>query len=184
MPLGPSFEATLGAAKEGAEWAWAALYRDLAGPVTGYLASRGAREPEDLASETFLQVARNVQGFDGNEAAFRSWVFVIAHRRLIDSRRAQGRRPAMVPLTTHEREHSGGNVEDEALDALVTDELQAALEELSETQRDVLALRIIGHLTLEETADVVGKRVGAVKAAQRRGLLALREHLDLERVTQ
>jgi RNA polymerase sigma-70 factor (ECF subfamily) len=184
LPLGPRFEATLSAAKAGAESAWADLYRDLAGPVTGYLASRGARDAEDLASETFLQVARNVQSFDGDEAAFRSWVFVIAHRRLIDWRRSQGRRPATVPLTTHDRDLSGGDVEVEALDRVVTVELQAAFEKLTEIQRDVLSLRIIGHLTLEETAGVVGKRVGAVKAAQRRGLLALREHLDLERVTQ
>ncbi|HSJ84761.1 MAG TPA: RNA polymerase sigma factor [Acidimicrobiia bacterium] len=184
MPIGQSFESTLAAAKQGAEWAWAALYRDLAGPVTGYLASRGARDAEDLASETFLQVARNIQRFEGDEVAFRSWVFVIAHRRLIDWRRSLGRRPATVPITAHDRDHSGGDVEVEALDRVVTVELQVAFEKLTEIQRDVLALRIIGHLTLEETASVVGKRVGAVKAAQRRGLLALREHLDLERVTQ
>lgn len=184
MPLGPEFEATLSDAKDGAESAWAALYRDLAGPVTGYLASRGAREAEDLASETFLQVARNIQGFDGDEAAFRSWVFVIAHRRLIDWRRSQARRPTAVPLTADESERSGDDVEAEALDRVVTVELLKTFEKLTETQRDVLALRIIGHLTLEETADVVGKRVGAVKAAQRRGLLALKEHLDLARVTQ
>jgi RNA polymerase sigma-70 factor (ECF subfamily) len=184
MPLGPSFDATLEAAKTGAESAWAALYRDLAGSVTGYLASRGAREPEDLASETFLQIARNIQGFEGDEAAFRSWVFVIAHRRLIDWRRSQGRRPATVPINAHDLERSGGDVQAEAIERVVTAELQDAFEKLTEVQRDVLTLRIIGQLTLEETAGVVGKRVGAVKAAQRRGLLALREHLDLERVTQ
>jgi len=184
VPLGETFEATLRAAKQGADWAWADLYRGLAGPVTGYLASRGAAEPEDLASETFLQVARNIQGFDGDEAAFRSWVFVIAHRRLIDSRRARGRRPATTPLTELETSHSGGDVEDEAVSQLVTVEMQAAFEKLTDIQRDVLALRIIGHLTLEETAEVVGKRVGAVKAAQRRGLLAVREHLELERVSR
>lgn len=184
MPLGPSFDVTLEAAKTGAESAWAALYRDLAGPVTGYLASRGARDAEDLASETFLQVARNIQGFEGDEAAFRSWVFVIAHRRLIDWRRSQGRRPATVTITANDGERSGGDVEVEAIDRVVTAELRDAFEKLTEIQRDVLTLRIIGHLTLEETAGVVGKRVGAVKAAQRRGLVALREHLDLERVTQ
>lgn len=183
MSLGPSFETTLGAAKDGADWAWAALYRDLAGQVIGYLASRGAREPEDLASETFLQVARNVRGFEGDEAAFRSWVFVIAHRRLIDWRRAQGRRPTIMPLH-HEIEPSGGDVETEALDHLVTSELRTAFEKLSEIQSEVLALRIVGRLTLEETAAVVGKRVGAVKAAQHRGLLALKEHLDLDRISR
>jgi len=177
------FETRLRAAKQGDEWAWAAIYRDLAGVVAGYLANRGALEPDDLTSETFLQIARNISTFDGDESAFRSWVFVIAHRRLIDSRRARQRRPDTVNLSVSDG-RAGGNVEEEALDRLTTVELQSAFEKLSESQRDVLALRIIGQLTLEETASVLGKRVGAVKAAQRRGLLAISEHLDLDGVSQ
>ena len=182
MPLGDNFESALDAAKAGADWAWAVLYRELAGPVTGYLASRGAPEPEDLAAETFLQVARNIQSFEGGEAAFRSWVFVIAHRRLIDVRRKRGRAPELSTLSDKDL-HSGGNVEDEALDRVVTGELRLVLEILSEDQRDVLSLRIIGNLTIEETAQAVGKRVGAVKALQRRGLIALREHLEQDRAS-
>ena len=181
MSLGANFELALGAAKSGSEWAWALLYRDLAGPVTGYLASRGAPEPEDLASETFLQVARNIQNFEGGEEAFRSWVFVIAHRRLIDVRRKRGRSLDTTPLSDDDR--SGGDVEGEALDRLATDDLRRALEVLTEDQRDVLSLRVIGNLTLEETAEAMGKRVGAVKALQRRGLIALREHLEQDRVS-
>ena len=181
MPLGVNFESALGAAKSGAEWAWALLYRDLAGPVTGYLASRGALEPEDLAAETFLQVARNIQGFEGGEDAFRSWVFVIAHRRLIDVRRKRGRSPELTSLSDDDR--PGGDVEGEALDRLAADDLRHALRALTEDQRDVLSLRIIADLTLEETADVMGKRVGAVKALQRRGLNALRDHLEHNRVS-
>ena len=182
-PRDHDFETRLRAAKHGAEWAWAAIYRDLAGVVSGYLANRGAAEPEDLTSETFLQIARNISTFEGNESAFRSWVFVIAHRRLIDSRRARQRRPETVSLSVPAG-GAGGNVEEEALNRLTTVELQSTFEKLSESQRDVLALRIIGQLTLEETASVLGKRVGAVKAAQRRGLLALSEHLDLSRVSR
>jgi RNA polymerase sigma-70 factor (ECF subfamily) len=89
-----------------------------------------------------------------------------------------------VPLTAGDGDRSSGDVEVEAIDRVVTAELEDAFEKLTEIQRDVLVLRIIGRLTLEETAGVVGKRVGAVKAAQRRGLIALRGHLDLERVTQ
>ncbi len=181
MPLGANFSSALGAAKSGAEWAWALLYRDLAGPVTGYLASRGAPEPEDLAAETFLQVARNIQSFEGGEEAFRSWVFVIAHRRLIDVRRQRGRSPELVALSEDDR--PGGDVEGEALERLVADDLRRALEVLTVDQRDVLSLRVIGNLTLEETAAVVGKRIGAVKALQRRALIALRQHLEQKRVS-
>ena len=183
-PRDHDFDTRLRAAKSGAEWAWAAIYRDLAGPVAGYLANRGAAEPDDLTSETFLQIARNISTFEGNESAFRSWVFVIAHRRLIDSRRARQRRPETITLADPTGGGEGGDVEEEALNRLTTVELQAAFEKLSESQSDVLALRIIGQLTLEETASVLGKRVGAVKAAQRRGLLALSQHLDLDGVTR
>jgi RNA polymerase sigma factor (sigma-70 family) len=182
-PRDHDFETRLRAAKNGAEWAWAAIYRDLAGTVSGYLANRGAAEPDDLTSETFLQVARNISTFDGDESAFRSWVFVIAHRRLIDSRRARQRRPETINLSVSTG-GVGGNVEEEALNRLTTVELQLAFEKLSESQRDVLALRIIGQLTLEETASVLGKRVGAIKAAQRRGLLAISEHLNLSEVSR
>jgi RNA polymerase sigma-70 factor (ECF subfamily) len=75
-------------------------------------------------------------------------------------------------------------VEEEALEELVSAELGAAFEQLTDIQGDVLALRILGRLTLEETAQALGKRVGAVKAAQRRGLIALQQRVDLEEVTR
>ncbi len=175
-----TFELTLEAARVGAEWAWAELYRAMAGPVTGYLASRGAREPEDLTSDVFLQVARNVDSFRGGLSGFRSWVFVIAHRRLLDERRKLGRRPDMVELDT---DIPAGDVEDEAIDRLVAKEIHDAFESLTHGQRDVLALRIIAGLTLAETAVVVGKRVGAVKAIQRRAIEALQARLGAEEVS-
>jgi RNA polymerase sigma-70 factor (ECF subfamily) len=93
------------------------------------------------------------------------------------------REPNLVAFPVDESGYQGGNVETEAMDRLVTAELEQALEALTDDQHDVLALRIIANLTLEETADAVGKRVGAVKALQRRGLIALRTHLDQGRVS-
>lgn len=178
MPIGEEgFVSVLEAAKTGAEWAWSSLYRELAGPVTGYLASRGAAEPEDTTSEVFLKVARNIHDFNGDEDSFRSWVFVIAHRSLIDDRRHRSRRPVLAEQLPHDGAH-GGNVESEALDELVTEELLAAFANLTDGQRDVLALRMVGGLTLEQTAQVLGKRVGAVKALQHRALAALQRELE------
>lgn len=181
MALGEVFPGVLDAAKTGAEWAWDRLYAELAGPVTGYLASRGAADPEDLAGETFLQVARNIHAFDGSESSFRSWVFVIAHRRLIDSRRSNGRRPASAPLDI---DPVGGNVEAEAMERLATSDMVTAFKVLTDEQREVLALRVVANLTLEETAEVVGKSLGAVKALQRRALETMRETMETDRVTK
>ena len=179
------FSVTLEGAKAGEEWAWAALYRDLAGPVKGYLGSRGASDPEDLCSETFLQVAKGIGQFSGEYEAFRSWVFVIAHRRLIDHRRKQGRRPKTVPdegqlaLVTDDRHR----VDETVLSRLADSRISEILEHLTEDQREVLALRVIADLSVKQTADVMGKRPGAVKALQRRALAAVRQVLDESGVT-
>lgn len=183
-PFEEEFQAVLEAAKAGAEWAWADLYRDLAGPVMGYLASRGAREPEDLTSEVFLKAARGIHYFSGDSSSFRSWMFVIAHRKLIDERRFHGRRPDLTELEEGgSTVAEGDNVEREAMDRLITEELLETFGALTDGQRDVLALRIVGGLTLEQTARAMGKKTGAIKALQRRALEALREALEEENVT-
>lgn len=173
------FVATLDAAKAGAEWAWAHLYRDLAGIVTGYLRSRGATDAEDLTSETFLLVARNIRSFDGDYQSFRSWVFVIAHRRLLDSRRASGRRPKTVADDSQLAVVADSQqVDNEAIGRISTQKMEALFEGLTEDQRDVLALRVIADLTVEQTAEALGKGVGAVKALQRRALASLKRSLS------
>jgi len=173
------FPATLDAAKAGAEWAWAQLYRELAGTVTGYLRARGAADPDDVASETFLQIARNIDSFNGDYESFRSWVFVIAHRRLLDSRRATDRRPKTVADDTRLTLLSDPQQVDEvALGNISTTNLEALFERLTDDQRDVLALRIIADLTVDQTALALGKGVGAVKALQRRALASLKRSMS------
>lgn len=173
------FQTTLDAAQAGAEWAWAQLYQDLAGTVNGYLRSRGAVDADDLTSETFLQVARNIKSFEGNYESFRSWVFVIAHRRLLDSRRASGRQPKTVsddsPLAVVA---DSQQVDDEALSRISTQKMEVLFAGLTEDQRDVLALRVIADLSVEQTAQTLGKGIGAVKALQRRALASLKRSLS------
>jgi RNA polymerase sigma-70 factor (ECF subfamily) len=174
MALGASFAAVLAAAQTGAEWAWERIYRDLAGSVRGYLRAHGAAEPDDLVAEVFLQLARNLHGFEGDEQGFRSWVFTVAHHRLIDERRARDRRPVDVAEAPElEAAGSTGDAEDDAVNRLAVHEARALLDHLSPDQRDVLLLRVFGGLTVEEVAAVVDKRPGAVKALQRRALASL-----------
>lgn len=178
------FAVVLEAAKRGEEWAWESLFGRYAGPVTGYLTARGAPDPEDTAAETLLQVARGIEGFEGDEGSFRSWLFVIAHRRMIDARRAVGRRPKARTLRADEDHPATDDPERQAIDSMMTTEMTEALEALTDTQREVLLLRIVADLSLDDVAKILGKRVGAIKALQRRGLSSLRAHLEARSVSQ
>ena len=170
-----AFESVLFAARAGAEWAWARIYEELAPSVAGYLRAHGAPDPEDLVGEVFLQVVRGLDRFSGPEPAFRAWVFTIAHRRLVDDVRRRTRRPAtpMEPEILSEVAGAGGDVSDEAMAGLDAERVKAAIAELPPDQRSVLLLRIVGDLTIEQIADAMGKRPGAVKALQRRALRRL-----------
>jgi RNA polymerase sigma-70 factor (ECF subfamily) len=179
MATGPVFDDVLAAAQAGAAWAFEVLYRDLSPAVTGYLRLHGALDPDDLASETFLAVFRGLADFSGDEDGLRSWVFTIAHRRLVDDWRRRSRRPQLADDADDLLpETPGGNVEDDVLTRLGTETVHRLCAGLPADQRSVLLLRVLADLTVEEVAAVVGRSVGSVKALQRRGLRRLRAELE------
>ena len=174
-----AFESVLEAARVGAEWAWTRLYDSLAGTLLGYLRAQRAPDPEGVCGEVFCQLVRDIHRFEGDEAGFRSWVFVMVHHRLVDDVRRRMRRPeATVSPETFLTVTDPIDVEAEVIRGATEAELRMLLDELTEAQRDVLLLRVFGGLTMEEVARTMARRLGAVKALQRRGLEALRVKLD------
>jgi RNA polymerase sigma-70 factor (ECF subfamily) len=178
MRTGLPFDDVLAAGRVGAAWAFEVLYRDLAPVVTGYLRLHGAAEPDDLTSETFIGVLTGLAGFRGDEDAFRAWVFTIAHRRLVDDWRRRGRRPQVTDDDAVLADLGGGDVEDDAFVRIGTDDVHRLCATLPTDQRAVLLLRILGDLTVEQVASVLGRSIGSVKALQRRGLRSLRTALE------
>ena len=178
MRTGPAFDDVLVAAQAGAAWAFEVLYRELSPAVTGYLRLHGAAEPDDLASETFLGVLTGLAGFRGDEDALRAWVFTIAHRRLVDDWRRRGRRPQVTGDDELLVEFRGGDAEDDALVRIGATDVHRLCATLPTDQRTVLLLRILGDLTVEQVASVLGRSGASVKALQRRGLRSLRTTLD------
>ncbi|MDP9071573.1 MAG: sigma-70 family RNA polymerase sigma factor [Actinomycetota bacterium] len=175
----------LAAAQENAGWALTQLYESLAPAVAGYLRAQGVRDAEDVASEVFLVVLSRVYSFAGTEAQFRSWVFTIAHRRIVDDRRMRARRPEVEALDAgalDDAEARYGTVpaEDEALRTLGTAWVEHVLSTLAPDQRAVLALRVLADLSVEDAADALEKQPGAIKALQRRAIAALRRTLGKE----
>jgi RNA polymerase sigma-70 factor (ECF subfamily) len=175
------FRSVLAAAQGGAGWALERLWADLAPSVAGYFRVQGAAEPDDRTSEVFIGVFGGIRRFSGGEGEFRSWVFTIAHRRLTDERRHQARQPRLEPVTD-ELCAEGGDVEQDVIRHLATERVRVLCSRLSPDQRDVLLLRLVGGLTVDQVAAALGKSQGAAKALQRRGLAALRSELEAEGV--
>jgi RNA polymerase sigma-70 factor, ECF subfamily len=159
-------------------WACRQLYDDYAARVLGYLRAQGAREPEDLTSEVFLRVFDRLPQFTGTEPNFRSWLFTIAHRILIDDARRRQRRPQTTALGVDVEARAAGDVEHEALANVGAEWADALLASLPPDQRAVVALRVTADLSLEQVAEILGKQVGAVKSLQHRALESLRRRCE------
>jgi len=154
-----------------------AVYRQLVAAVLGYLRATGTPEPEDRLGDVFLQVARDLPSFRDRDdpEAVRRWVFTIARNRVVDAGRRSRRRPTTVP--GEPPEHEGPPATTESIDP----DLVAGLRGLTTEQREVLALRFVADLTLEEVARLTGRSVGAVKALQHRALENLRAAVSPDR---
>lgn len=174
------FGEVLAAAQAGQEWAVASLYDALQPPLLRYLSWREPSAAEDLAGETWLAVAERIVGFEGDEAAFRAWVFGIARRRLADHRRRGARRrTTLVPNEALELLAGGDDPAGAVVGRLTGEEALAALTRaLPPDQAEVVVLRVVGGLSVEETAEVLGKRPGHVRVLQHRALRRLADELS------
>jgi len=182
--LGGAFDDILGAAQANSGWAFTRLHQWLAPAVSAYVRVQGVGDAEDVVSEVFLAAFTRIGTFQGGEAEFRSWVFTIAHHRIIDQRRAGARR---LPTETLDRATDAvhaPSAEDVALPALELGRLRAVLDLLTPDQRNVLVLRVIADLSVDQVAEAVGKQPGAVRALQHRAVLHLRRALAAEAVTR
>ena len=167
---------TIDAARRGDEAAWRALYEDLAPAVAGYFRARRMVDAEDLTGEVFLQVARRIGSFEGDERGFRAWVFSIAHSRYVDAVRALERRPT-TSLEGIDEPVAPSDVEGEALRAALREDLLKAADALAPGQRSVLLLRVFGDLSVAETAEALGKTTMSVKVTLHRAIRSLEREL-------
>lgn len=175
-----AFESVLDAARSGATWAWSAIVESIEPQLRAYVRRQGASDADDVIGETWLHVARGIHGFEGSEAAFRSWVFMIGHHRIIDERRRRRRKP-QEPAEADLLDDLSPPVpsaEEVAMDRIDDDSIQAVLDLLSPDQREVILLRFVGGFGITEIASIVGKRPGAVQALQRRAFARLRKILE------
>jgi RNA polymerase sigma-70 factor, ECF subfamily len=181
VPLGEQFQPALVAARLGAEWALTALYREFHPPLRRYLEALEPNDGDDLASETWIDAAAGLERFQGDEWAFRRWLFTIARRRLIDHRRRRGRSAqAHTDLEALAQRPAGDDTQAAALAANETEAALARIAALPRDQAEVILLRLLAGLDVTEVARVVEKRPGTVRVLQHRGLQRLAEQLVRE----
>jgi RNA polymerase sigma-70 factor, ECF subfamily len=179
------FDAVLSAAQRGEDWAVAVLYRDLRPKLARYLEVREPRAADDLEGEVWLAVAQGLARFSGGEESFRAWVFSIAKRRLADYRRTAIRR-ATFPVPMEELDRPAGP----ATEAIVLEDLSAqaaaqfVIATLPADQAEVVLLRVLGGLGVNEVAEILGKRPGTVRVLQHRALRRLHTALTRSGVTR
>jgi RNA polymerase sigma-70 factor (ECF subfamily) len=163
--------------KRGDERAAAALVERHAQALARFACSFGANEEaDDLVQDTFVRAFQSLDGFRG-DSSFRTWLFTIERRLLLDRRRAEKRRPARVEV-----QEGDAATEYDALDSILAGEaagrVRDAMKKLSPTQREVFALRVAQGLSYKEIADVVGTTEGAARVHYHNAMRAVKEYLD------
>jgi RNA polymerase sigma-70 factor, ECF subfamily len=163
----------LARARSGDEAAFLRLWRGLQPPLLRYLRVFGCDDPDDVASETWFQVLRDLPKFSGDDEDFRRWLFTVGRHRAIDAARARTRHRVSPVADGLDVLADGQTVEDQVLDGMSVRKAIAMLAGLSPDQAEAVALRVIAGLDTPAVASILGKSPGAVRVALHRGLRAL-----------
>jgi len=157
----------INAARAGDTDCYGWIWQRLAPRVHGYVRGRGARHPEDVTSEVFLAAFTGLARFSGSTSDFRAWLFTIAHHKLVDDYRRRVDDAEYDPAQDPRRSPSA---EARVLHSELDSEVQEMLAALTSEQREVLLLRTLGDLSVEQVAEVTGRSVGAVKQLYHRAV--------------
>ena len=172
-------DAALADARSGDEWAVACLYRALNPPLLRYLRHHAPRVADDLASEVWLAAAQGLSRFQGDADDFRSWLFTVARRRVADHYRRDSRRPTLVALDTVADLPGTSDPAGESTATLSAEEaIEVLVRALPKDQAEVILLRVVADLSVEQTAKIMGRSAGSVRVLQHRALARLAKISD------
>lgn len=157
----PAFDEVLAAARQGAPWAVGWLYRRYQPRLLRMLAVIAPHQAEDIAADVWLEVAADLARFAGDEGAFRAWLASTARYQVIEATRRNGRRV-------------GRALDDDATEQMASTSFAArVVAVLPPDQADVILLRVVEGLDVEEVAKALGRAPAAVRSLQHRALRRL-----------
>ena len=139
------------------------------------LRAQGRAGAEDITSQVWIDVSRNLDRFQGDGVAFRNWIFTIAGRRAIDEARRIGRRAEIVSSSLAPLLANRGAVDprDDSLDGVL-----ALLTTLQPAAAEVVMLRVVHELPVAEVARLTGRTETNVRVISHRALEHLRNTLE------
>jgi RNA polymerase sigma factor (sigma-70 family) len=180
----PITEDVMAAARKGDGTAFRTIYQELSPIVLGYPRSHGVPDPEAVTSDIFVSVLQRMDRLVGGVAGLRTFVMSVAHARYVDEARRRRRQPRAAAYDATLDPRITGSAEDEALAYVGAASILVLLQSLPTDQREVLSLRFVADIAIDDVAAIIGRSPGAVKQLQRRGLLALRRLLAEQAVTR
>jgi RNA polymerase sigma-70 factor, ECF subfamily len=142
-----------------------------------FASSLGERQDiEELVQDTFVRAFGALAGFRA-DSSFRTWLFTIERRLVLDRRRSSARERARLAS-----DEADAVVEHTPLDAVVAEETEArlarAIARLSPTQREVFVLRVTEGRSYKEIAEIAGTTEGAARVHYHNAMRAVKEYLD------
>jgi RNA polymerase sigma-70 factor, ECF subfamily len=176
-----TFDDLLDRARSGDQLAFAALYRAVQPLLGRCLRVQSPDHAEDAAADAWLEVARSIDCFEGDERGFRAWVFTIARRKVVDRVRFETRRP--TDALDEEAERRLAAVPDTAEVVEQAEATRAAIalvRTLPPDQAEIVMLRVVAGLDNAEVARLVSKSPGAVRVLAHRGLRRLARTMALQ----
>lgn len=175
--LGDAYADALAGARRGDDQAFALLYRDIQPALLRYLRGMSVELAEDAASETWIEAARGLDGFEGPEAAFRGWLFAIARRKLIDRVRYEARRPSSAWDGSDDAGPLQRDIAEDVVELDDTERALALVRTLPGDQAEAVLLRVVAGLDYPVVAEVMDRSAGAVRVLVHRGLKRLARDL-------
>jgi RNA polymerase sigma-70 factor (ECF subfamily) len=133
---------------------------------------------QEITADTFQRLLTALKHGNGPQRHLRAWLYRVAHNLVVDSYRRQPQQGALpvdeVVLVEQSSHESNLEHKEQAARA------RAALQQLTPLQQQVVVLRFLEEMSLEEVANVVNRTVGAVKSLQHRALDSLRRILEVQ----
>ncbi|MHB1583048.1 MAG: RNA polymerase sigma factor [Acidimicrobiales bacterium] len=177
--------AALADAQRGDQWAMALLFRAFQPPLLRYLRHHAPDAAEDLAAECWLAASKVLATFEGDAEDLRAWLFGVARNQVADHHRTRQRRLRLARAGEPSRPATPLDPAEVVVESLsATEAVELLVRSLPRDQSEVVLLRVVAGLSVEQVATILGKSPGSIRVVQHRALRRLAKTWQRETVTR